>query len=379
MAKADGSSNFIHTILCVDDEANNVDSLERLFRKKYRVLKATSGYDALKLLKENTVTVIISDQRMPQMSGVEMLAESIALQPDAIRILLTGYTDIESVIAAINSGHIYRYVTKPWDPVDLGNAVDKAVERFELGRELLRKNQELQTALSDLKKLDEAKSQFMILINHELKTPLTAIMSFGDLMNETSLDADQKLYLTRIRSSTQRLQDLVNDVLEFVSAEAGTMKLDSRPTKTENVAQGQSDAIAQLIKNKSLTVISNLEPAFLICDERAIQNVFRRLLHNAAKFALKESSIEINGRLMESGKYHFEIKNTGPNIDEQRIRQLLQPFTLDENIMHHTTGTGLGWSVCQGILKLHSSQLNIESRDGLVRVGFSLATDSNQP
>ncbi|MCM2281913.1 MAG: response regulator, partial [Bdellovibrionaceae bacterium] len=175
-----------HTILCVDDESDNVDALERLFRRQYRVLKATSGREALDLLARNQVTVIISDQRMPNMSGVEFLAESIQSHPMAIRILLTGYTDIESVIAAINSGQVYRYVTKPWDPVDLSNAVEKAVERYEIGEELREKNAALQNALEELQTLDEAKSNFMILINHELKTPLTAILSFGDLLAETS-------------------------------------------------------------------------------------------------------------------------------------------------------------------------------------------------
>src|SRR5690606_10482956 len=104
-----------HNILIVDDEADNVDALERLFRKKYQVLKATSAIEALTQLKSHEVAVIISDQRMPKMTGVQFLSESIKLQPDAIRMLLTGYTDIESAIEAINSGGVYRYITKPWD------------------------------------------------------------------------------------------------------------------------------------------------------------------------------------------------------------------------------------------------------------------------
>src|SRR4051794_21965692 len=135
-----------HSILCVDDEVDNVDALERLFRRKYNVLKATSGAEALKLMKTENVSLIVSDQRMPNMTGTEFLAESMKKQPDAIRILLTGFTDIDSVISAINSGQVYRYVTKPWDPVDLANTVDKAIERYELSAELKEKNQALQLA-----------------------------------------------------------------------------------------------------------------------------------------------------------------------------------------------------------------------------------------
>src|SRR5699024_806867 len=111
-------SGMEHTILVVDDEADNVDALERLFRRKYNVLKATSGRQALELLADQKVSLIVTDQRMPNMTGVEFLAESMKSHPETIRILLTGYTDIESVISAVNSGQIYRYLTKPWDPVD---------------------------------------------------------------------------------------------------------------------------------------------------------------------------------------------------------------------------------------------------------------------
>lgn len=177
----------------IDDETDNLDALERVFRKKYDVIKCSSGPEALKILKENAnVSVIISDQRMPEMTGVEFLEKSMKTHPNCIRILLTGYTDLDSVIAAINSGQVYRYITKPWDTRDLQITVDQAVEKYELESELKVKNLELQRALSELKTLDQAKSQFMILINHELKTPLTTLLSFMELLEQSSLDEDQK-------------------------------------------------------------------------------------------------------------------------------------------------------------------------------------------
>src|ERR1700722_15081081 len=117
-----------HTILVVDDEKDIIDSIERQFRKKYRILKTTSGIEALRLMQKETVHLILSDQRMPEMTGVQLFERAQKIQPDAIRILLTGYTDVESVIAAINTGHIYRYVTKPWDPTELDINVRKALE-----------------------------------------------------------------------------------------------------------------------------------------------------------------------------------------------------------------------------------------------------------
>ncbi len=363
-----------HSILCVDDEVDNVDALERLFRRKYRVFKTTSPSEALEILKNNKITVIISDQRMPQITGVELLAESIQYHPNAIRILLTGYTDIESVVAAINSGQIYRYVTKPWDPVDLANAVDKAVERYEIGEELVEKNIALQKALDELKTLDEAKSQFMILVNHELKTPLTSMLSFADLLAETRLDDEQKRMLSRIKAAALRLQDMINDALEYVSAETAQMKLEIKPVAAGAIFAEPSipGSILQLAVERSLRFRYSLESRKVDCDEKIIRNVFRRLIHNAAKFAENGSEVEVKGEV-QGGRYRVSIVNRGGPIDERQIERLLKPFTLNENALNHSVGTGLGLSICQALLKLHGSKLDLVSKDSTIRVSFDLA------
>lgn len=366
-----------HSILCVDDEVDNVDALERLFRRKYNVLKATSGAEALQLLAQSQVTVIISDQRMPQLSGVELLAESIRTHPDAIRILLTGYTDINSVIAAVNSGQIYRYVTKPWDPIDLTTAVDRAVERYEIGAELREKNKALQEALAELKTLDEAKNQFMVLVNHELKTPLTSMLSFSDLLAETKLDVDQQRMLARIKSSALRLQEMVNDALEFVAAETAQTRLElkSLPARSVFGPASLSEPIQSQAQGRGIDFRFAIENQNLVCDEKIIRNVFRRLMHNAAKFAEAASEVFVTGRSTSGGLYELTIENHGPLLDEKQIQKLLQPFTLNENALNHSMGTGLGLGLCRAMLKLHGSALNFHSRDARITVGFSLPID----
>lgn len=363
-----------HTILCVDDEVDNVDALERLFRKKYRVLKATSAAQALELLKKHDVTVIISDQRMPNKTGVELLSESIGTHPNAIRILLTGYTDIESVIAAINSGQIYRYVTKPWDPVDLANAIDKAVDRFEIGEELVRKNQALEAALEELKTLDQAKNQFMVLVNHELKTPLTSMLSFSDLLAETRLDLDQQQMITRIKAAAVRLQEMISDALEFIAAETEQMRLDLKPVATKEILSDKatSEAIQTLASGRHVDFEFQVENQKLLCDEKILRNIYRRLLHNAAKFADPGTTIKVLGRSLPNNMYQISIINKGKPIPEKRIAQLLKPFTLNENMMNHSVGTGLGLSICQAMLKLHKSNLSFFSEDATITVSFIL-------
>lgn len=360
-----------HTLLCVDDELDNVDALERLFRRTYKVLKATSGLEALDLLKQEPVSIIISDQRMPHMSGVQFLSESRAYAPDAIRILLTGYTDIESVIEAVNTGEVYRYMTKPWDPVDLTNTVQKAIEKLELRSELIIKNSSLHTALKELKVLDEAKSQFMILINHELKTPLTVITSFLDLLKESDLDQDQKKYIQRIDSSCVRLTNLIQDSLELVSAEMQQNSVEKARVDLVELLQKAWSKQAANVEAKKLQLSISEKSAPIQSDRGILENVFHRLIDNAVKFAEVGSTLIAEFKL-EKTHMSLSLQNKGPTPKPEVIEKILKPFTLDENIMHHSRGTGLGLSISQAQLKRLGLALHIQvlKNHFLVRIDF---------
>jgi CheY-like chemotaxis protein len=137
-------------MLVVDDEPDNLDLLYRTFRRDFQVLKADSGVHALEVLAaEGEVAVIISDQRMPEMKGTEFLSRTVPQFPDTMRIILTGFTDVEDLVEAINSGQVYKYITKPWDPNELKAVVQRAAETYELLKhrtEELRRSQ-AQTAL----------------------------------------------------------------------------------------------------------------------------------------------------------------------------------------------------------------------------------------
>jgi response regulator RpfG family c-di-GMP phosphodiesterase len=125
------------TVLFVDDEENILHSLRRLFRNEpLRVLQASSGEEALGLLRDDDVAVLVSDNRMPGMGGIELLARAGGVSPDTVKILLTGYADLNTALAAINRGEVFRFVTKPWEDGELKRAVAEAVERHRLARAL---------------------------------------------------------------------------------------------------------------------------------------------------------------------------------------------------------------------------------------------------
>jgi len=117
----------LRTLLLVDDEVHILSSLRRLFRREgYQILTANSGTEALDLLATRPVQVIVSDARMPDMDGSELLAKVCKLYPDTVRLMLSGYTDMRAVTRAVNSGELYRFLTKPWDDDELIEAVREA-------------------------------------------------------------------------------------------------------------------------------------------------------------------------------------------------------------------------------------------------------------
>ena len=119
-------------ILYVDDEINNLVSFKALFRLKYHVFTAEGGKEAMEILNKENIQVIITDQRMPEMTGVELLESIVETHPDPIRILLTGYADLNAVIDAVNKGKIYHYLSKPWNEKELEDTIERAFEIYQL-------------------------------------------------------------------------------------------------------------------------------------------------------------------------------------------------------------------------------------------------------
>jgi response regulator RpfG family c-di-GMP phosphodiesterase len=131
------------TILYVDDEENNLISFKATFRHKYKVFTAIGGAEALNILGENTVHVIITDQRMPNMTGTEFLEKVLHKYLDPIRILLTGYTDMSALVEAVNKGQIFHYLTKPWNEQELDETIQRAYEIFQERERIKQLNEKL--------------------------------------------------------------------------------------------------------------------------------------------------------------------------------------------------------------------------------------------
>lgn len=146
------------TVLYVDDEVHNLHSFRATFRRTFNVFTAESGAEGLEIFSRENIEIIITDQRMPNMTGIEMLVEVKKINPEPMRILITGYSDINAVIDSINKGQVYRYLNKPWQEEELQNTIESAYEVFSLRRE----NKEL------IKKLERANDQLEFLLRQRL-------------------------------------------------------------------------------------------------------------------------------------------------------------------------------------------------------------------
>jgi len=153
----------LYKILVVDDEVSNLDALRRALRREYNVFTATNGHDALAIMEQNDIALIMADHRMPSMTGIELLEKVWRKYPDAIRIILTSYTDEKLLMDAINMVHAHGYLTKPWEPEEITSIVGRWMDRY-LKEQAERKEKEkqiedLQRQLVEAHKAAEGASQ----------------------------------------------------------------------------------------------------------------------------------------------------------------------------------------------------------------------------
>ena len=141
-----------HCVLVVDDEPDVCDSVHDLLRREFRVLKAHGPDEGIRLMREEDVHIIMTDQRMPRMTGVELLTSAKTRTPGAVRMLFTGYADLESIVAAINQGHVYQFLRKPWNPDELLHAVREAAAEYDRIAREAEEAEKLRVEIGDLKR-----------------------------------------------------------------------------------------------------------------------------------------------------------------------------------------------------------------------------------
>lgn len=223
LAAAKNRSQSLPVLLVVDDEQEITTTLADQFRRDYRVVTAESAETALAILRRHDVSVIISDQRMPEKTGSELLAEACLINPDAVRILLTGYADLDAVVQAVNDGKIFFYLTKPWDNKEIETVVAKALEHNLLLRdnrrlveELRRSNAELEERVKERTMQLEQRALELEAANEQISR-LVYIDPLTGVANRRSLDITLAREIERVSRLGQPLTVVLLDVDHFKS------------------------------------------------------------------------------------------------------------------------------------------------------------------
>ena len=201
-----------YKILFVDDETANLRLLERLFRNDYEMLVAESGAEALEILSVHDVAVIISDQRMPEMTGIDFLKRAAEMRPQTVRIMLTGYTDAEALVEAINSGIVYKYITKPWNNEDLRHTIKRALQHYETikaQRRLQLQNERLQS------RLRSSKDGLLRVVGEmlEVKDPQSRV--YAERVREVAIQIGENIGLARPELDTLAQAAFLNEAANF--------------------------------------------------------------------------------------------------------------------------------------------------------------------
>ncbi len=271
------------TVLIVDDEPRVLDSLEALLAMDYRVRRAERGEDALRILAAEPVAVIISDHRMPGMLGTELLARSLTVAADTVRILLTAFTDADALMESINAANIYHFVLKPLDPKELTHTVRRGVERYRLARErevLLRdlaaRNQDLEATLADLRAAQERVSREASvrtqlqryvsprLVDMAVRNP-TLLDLTGDWREATVLFADIRGFTRLVEGAPapvviRLLNEYFGAMIDVIFGQQGTVEqlIGDEIVALFGIAEGSQGAAARAVR-AALEMVDTVE------------------------------------------------------------------------------------------------------------------------
>jgi len=374
-------------LLVIDDEVEITKSIFRQFRRKYTVHTATSGEEALRVMESNHIQVVLSDQRMPGMTGVDFFEIIKDKYPEALKMILTGYSDIEAVVGAINEGQVFRYLTKPWNPAELDLAVKEAFDKHELitsNQRLMKKlneanislekkvkerTEELENSNSRLQQLNIEKNKTIGIVTHDLRNPIGNAYNFSDLLISDYNDFSEEEHLEFLKIINERCSyslNLIENFLDATKIESGILDLefknwDYRELIKNSIAQNNIFANK---KNQKIHFECLSEKLFVLCDKNKMEQVFNNLISNAIKYSPENKNIWI--QLEQQDKQLVtKVIDEGQGIQEKELATIFNSYQITSS--KSTAGeksTGLGLAIARKIIEAHEGNIKVTSELG---------------
>ncbi len=362
-------------ILAVDDDEGNLVVLEDLLIDDYEVVTTTSPHEAMKLVDSTEFDMVISDQRMPGITGVELLSRVRETHPDTVRMIISAYSDAKAILQAINEGQVYRFILKPWDPEEVDTVVKQGLEHRlhvlaikTLVTELAGKNVRLEEALEQLhltqeKLLHSAKlatvGQLTASIVHELKNHITGVRLLTEIVDEAQVPEELADYARMGHDSAKALFDMINGINSFARKDAWKLK------RGRTTVQELLDDTLSIVKTDARTRMRELTlgasegvPA-LVLDSDKMRQVLVNLVRNALDATDQDGRVELSAFALNESTVAFKVADNGSGITPEQLESICDPFfTTKDN------GLGLGLEICRQIVEAHGGQLKIDSTVG---------------
>lgn len=366
-----------YPVLFVDDDEAILHGFSEFFKEDFTIHTAHNAEEALLCLQAHPdVAVIVTDQRMPKMGGVELLERVKALLPDTIRVLMTAYTDMEIVIEAINKGNVYRYVSKPYEEEQMRMEIMRAIEHYHLLQERNRLHAEKIETMKRMARANRLSAIGTLAAGmaHEINNPLVAVSTFLQMMprqekGEMTPEEWKSFYQLAI-SEVDRIKRLVADLLSYAkgSGTAG-VSYDEIDLTDECDLNSLIDGVARILKKQAkdrmVEIDLKLDPKLPkgTMDADRICQVIMNLGLNAIQ-ATANGKVIFETSVFEENEtktpfLQMRVIDTGIGISDQNLEKLFNPFFTTKD-----HGTGLGLMMCHSIIDDHRGMIDVQSTLG---------------
>lgn len=363
-------------ILLVDDEPRVLAGLRRRLSDHFDVLTSESAAEAITLLEGgNGIGAILADMRMPERNGVDLLSEAGRRWPEIRRLMLTGNTDQETAIAAVNSGRVFRFFRKPCDAERLAEAFSEALEEYRFATRSAGERQILEIRA---KAGDRARKSFLSMMSHELLTPLNHVLGFSQMLEiklRQQNEPEALEYLAYIKGAGEDLVRMVHRVLEIARVTSSDLRRDQQIFEIAPILSEEVDRIRKKAAPRNITVSFQAapQPLFVQTSEYEFRLALNELFDNAVKFNRDNGHVAAAVGFAD-GEVTVRIADTGIGMAQENIERALGVFFQEEDGDHRRfNGIGLGLTLVALFAQSNQGRLAIESqRDSGTAIMLSL-------
>ena len=357
------SHNTPANVLYVDDLQTNLILFQATFEHDYNIILADSAAKALEILKEQEIQVLVTDQRMPDMTGTELLEIVSRDYPEVRRFLLTAFTDFETVVEAVNKGHIHGYVNKPLQAEEVRISINNSLEMYYLRKRNNEMMIELENANQELTGLDGMKSEIIKVISQEIRNPLNRIMGTLHLLKDKMEGQEFAGVINILDTSVSRLEEFSRMTEQISILKSPGHTLDMKKLNLKQVIEYGMIEVSEDLKEKGIELdLQNHTPDMTINGESdLLVSCLVNILRNAMNHTGKGETITII-TTQSDRQVMCEVIDQGKNYSEKLLEDLTRYLTATDHKLNLNLGIDLALS--QMIMEAHGGSILFEKANG---------------